>query len=114
MFAMDWRIFGSAFATVFLAELGDKTQLTTLSMAAGTGSRWAVFAGSSLALVATTGLAVLAGEAVARLVSPATLRRAAGLAFVALGAWFLLVAPAGGARGSGAPGSAETAGDDAR
>lgn len=87
---MDWRIFGSTFAAIFLAEIGDKTQLATLSLATGSGSRWAVFAGSALALVATSAVAVLAGEALARVVSPSVLRRVAGVAFVVLGGWFLL------------------------
>ena len=86
---MDWKLVGSTFLAIFLAEMGDKTQLATMSLAAGS-SRWAVFAGSALALVATSAVAVLAGEAVSRLVSPLWLKRAAGLVFVVMGAWFLL------------------------
>jgi len=55
----DMRLLVSTFAAVFLAELGDKTQVATLSLAAGSSSRWAVFAGASLALVATSAIAVL-------------------------------------------------------
>ncbi len=85
---MDWKLFASTFAAVFLAEMGDKTQIATLSLSAA-GSRWVVFAASSLALVATSAIAVLAGEAVSRLVPPVWIRRAAGALFLALGVLFL-------------------------
>jgi putative Ca2+/H+ antiporter (TMEM165/GDT1 family) len=87
---MDWKLLFSTFGAVFLAELGDKTQLATLSLAAGSTSRWAVFAGSALALCATSAIAVAAGDLVGRLVSPLLLRRLAGAAFLALGALYLL------------------------
>jgi putative Ca2+/H+ antiporter (TMEM165/GDT1 family) len=87
---MDWKLAASTFALVFLAELGDKTQLATLSLASGSTSRWSVFVGSALALVATSALAVLAGEALGRIVPTFWLRRAAGLMFVVLGVFFLL------------------------
>jgi putative Ca2+/H+ antiporter (TMEM165/GDT1 family) len=86
---MDWKLVATTFGAVFLAELGDKTQLATLSFAAGGSSRWAVFLGSASALVLTSLLAVLGGEALARLVNPRTLQRAAGLAFLVIGAWVL-------------------------
>ena len=85
---MDWKLLASTFAAVFLAEMGDKTQLATMSLAAG-GSRWAVFAGAALALVLTSAVAVLAGEVVARVVPPVWIRRGAGLLFLALGALYL-------------------------
>jgi Ca2+/H+ antiporter, TMEM165/GDT1 family len=86
---MDWRVLGTTFAAVFLAELGDKTQLAALSFATSTTSRLSVFLGASLALIATTAIAVLFGEALTRFVSPQMLRRAAGALFVAIGAWVL-------------------------
>jgi putative Ca2+/H+ antiporter (TMEM165/GDT1 family) len=86
---MDLKLFLSTFAAVFIAELGDKTQLATLSLSAGTASRWTVFAGAALALCATTAIAVLAGGAVARVVSPLWLQRIAGGVFIALGVIFL-------------------------
>jgi putative Ca2+/H+ antiporter (TMEM165/GDT1 family) len=86
---MDWKIFAATFTSIFLAEMGDKTQLATLTMAAG-GSRWSVFAGSALALCATSLVAVLVGDGLARVVSPLWLRRAAGAAFLVMGALFLL------------------------
>jgi putative Ca2+/H+ antiporter (TMEM165/GDT1 family) len=89
---MDWKLFASTFAAVFLAEIGDKTQLATLSLAAGAASPWprfAVFAGAALALVTTSAIAVLAGEAVSRIVSPVWLHRAAGILMLVLGALLL-------------------------
>lgn len=86
---MDWKLLASTFGVVFLAELGDKTQLATLSLAAGGSSRWAVFAGSAGALVATSAIAVVAGEAVSRVVSPEWLKRGAGVMFLVLGVVFL-------------------------
>jgi putative Ca2+/H+ antiporter (TMEM165/GDT1 family) len=87
---MDWKLFATTFGLIFLAEIGDKTQLATLSLASGTSARWTVFAGSALALVATSAIAVLAGEAIGRVVPEVWLRRLAGVAFLVLGAWFLL------------------------
>jgi putative Ca2+/H+ antiporter (TMEM165/GDT1 family) len=86
---MDWKLFASTFAAIFLAEMGDKTQLATLSLSAG-GSRWVVFAASASALVATSAIAVVAGEAVSRAVPAAWMRRGAGVLFLVLGALFLL------------------------
>ena len=87
---MDWKLFATTFGVVFMAELGDKTQLATLSLAAGSSRRLIVFAASALALVCTSAIAVAAGDVVARYVSPLWLRRAAGAAFLVLGALYLL------------------------
>lgn len=89
---MDWNLFGSSFALIFLAELGDKTQLATFGLAGGGSSRLAVFLGAALALIATTALAVLLGEAVSRVIPELWLQRGAGALFVALGIWFVLTA----------------------
>lgn len=85
---MDWKLLASTFAAVFVAELGDKTQLATLTLAAS-GSRWTVFLGSALALVASSAVAVLAGEAVARTIPPIWIKRAAGMIFLIMGAFFV-------------------------
>jgi len=87
---MDWKLFATTFAAVFVAELGDKTQLATLSLAAEGRSRWMIFAGSAAALVCTSAIAVVGGEAVARLVPPIWIRRAAGVLFFVLGGMMLL------------------------
>lgn len=87
---MDIRGFLGVFFTIFVAELGDKTQLATLLFASD--KRWGsltVFAASSLALVAACGLAVLLGEGLSRTVTPRVLRVVAGLLFIGLGGWYL-------------------------
>ena len=76
--------------TIFLAELGDKTQLATLSLAATSRSRLSVFAGAALALLAASAAGVLAGALAGHALPQAWIRRAAGIAFVAIGAWMLL------------------------
>ena len=86
---MDWKLFATTFAAVFVAELGDKTQLAALSFASSGSSRWTVFLGASAALIASTAIAVVAGEALTRVISPRTLQRAAGVLFVAIGLWVL-------------------------
>jgi putative Ca2+/H+ antiporter (TMEM165/GDT1 family) len=87
---MDWKLLASSFSLIFLAKLGDKTQLATLALAAGGRSRLTIFVGAALALVATSAIAVLAGEAVARAVPELWIKRAAGLGFLVLGTLFLL------------------------
>ena len=87
---MDWKLFASTFGLVFLAEMGDRTQIATMFLASGASSRWAVFAGSALALVATSAIAVLAGDIVTRYVPPVWLKRAAGVACIIIGLVFLL------------------------
>jgi len=87
---MDFKLFLATFASIFLAELGDKTQLATLSLSAGSPRRWTVFLASSLALVATSAIAVLGGEALARVVPPNLIQRAAGVLFVVIGVVFLV------------------------
>jgi putative Ca2+/H+ antiporter (TMEM165/GDT1 family) len=82
---MNLRLFASAFGLIFLAELGDKTQLATLSLSASGESRWTVFLAAASALVVTSAIGVVAGEAVARVVPPIWIKRAAGAAFVAMG-----------------------------
>ena len=86
---MDWKLLASTFGSILLAELGDKTQLATLSLCAGGSSRWVVFAGSAAALVTTSAIAVVAGEALSRVISPEWLKRGAGVLFLVLGVLFL-------------------------
>lgn len=87
---MDLKTFGSAFLLVFLAELGDKTQLATFGLASEGKSRLAIFAGSALALVCTSAIAVLLGGVAAKYVPERWVRLGAGLLFVVLGALLLV------------------------
>jgi len=91
---MDWRLFATTFGAVFLAEMGDKTQLATMSLTATSPSaRWVVFAASALALVAASALAVLVGDVVGRWISPTLVRRLAGGMFLVIGLWLVLSRP---------------------
>lgn len=88
---MEWKLLLTVFGAVFIAELGDKTQLATLLFAADHEvSRWTVFIGASLALIATSALGVLAGGAIAQFVSPKALSLVAGIGFIAIGALTLV------------------------
>lgn len=90
---MDYKLLLTVFATVFIAELGDKTQLATMLFAADKEvSKWLVFLGASLALVATSALGVLAGGILSEYVSEKQLHYIAGLGFIAIGVWTLVKA----------------------
>jgi len=87
---MDFKILFTVFAAVFVAELGDKTQLATMLFAADKEvSKWTIFLGASAALVASSALGVLAGSAISGYVGPRTLHYVAGIGFVAIGIWTL-------------------------
>jgi putative Ca2+/H+ antiporter (TMEM165/GDT1 family) len=87
---MDWKIFLTIFGTVFLAELGDKTQLATLLFASREGvSLLTVFLAASAALIATTAVGVAAGSFVADQIDPKYLSYIAGIGFILIGIWTL-------------------------
>jgi putative Ca2+/H+ antiporter (TMEM165/GDT1 family) len=88
---VDWKILTTVFTTVFLAELGDKTQLATLLFAADRDvSKWTVFVGASLALVCASAIGVIAGSALAQYINPRHLQWVAGVGFIVIGLWTLL------------------------
>ena len=88
---MDPKLFLTVFSTVFVAELGDKTQLATLLYAADASHpKLTVFAASAAALVLASALGVLAGSLIADHVNPRVVRWVAGLGFIAVGVWVLL------------------------
>jgi putative Ca2+/H+ antiporter (TMEM165/GDT1 family) len=88
---MHWRTFATVFVTVFIAEIGDKTQLATLLFSADKQvSKWVVFAGSALALTAAAAIGVLVGSQLERFISQKVLKSVAGVGFLAIGAWTLL------------------------
>ena len=79
------------FLTVFLAEIGDKTQLATMLFSSDArASRWLVFLGAAAALVLAAGIGVLVGAQFERFIAPRTLRLVGGLGFIAVGLWTLL------------------------
>ncbi|MCU0670000.1 MAG: TMEM165/GDT1 family protein [Myxococcota bacterium] len=87
---MNWTLFATVFGTVFVAELGDKTQLATLLYASGAEApKWTVFLASASALVLTSALGVLAGSLVSEYVSERMLKWIAGLGFIAIGVFTL-------------------------
>jgi putative Ca2+/H+ antiporter (TMEM165/GDT1 family) len=71
--------FATTFITIFLAEIGDKTQLSTLLMSAESHAPWVVFLGSGVALVTTSLLGVLLGGWMANRLSPKTVEKSAGI-----------------------------------
>ena len=86
------KIYVTMFAAVLLAELGDKTQLATVLFASNPSvNRWLVFAAAAGALVVSTALAVVVGSAVGMWIPPRTLRFLAGVGFVAIGVWMLVL-----------------------
>ena len=88
---MDWKAFGTVFSLIFVAELGDKTQLATLAFAARPQSpKWTVFLASAAALVLTSGVGVLAGTFISRHVGPKVMAWMAGLLFIGIGAFTIL------------------------
>ncbi|MDZ4165251.1 MAG: TMEM165/GDT1 family protein [Smithellaceae bacterium] len=90
---MDIKVLLTVFATVFLAELGDKTQLATLLFAADKEvNKLTVFAGASLALVVAAGIGVLVGTLASQHINTKYLSYMAGIGFVAIGLWTLVKA----------------------
>lgn len=88
---MDAKIFALVFGTIFVAELGDKTQLATFLYASNADNpKLTVFLASALALVLTSAIGVLAGSAVSHYVSPKIVSSVAGMGFIAIGLWILL------------------------
>ena len=80
----------TTFVTVFLAEMGDKTQLTTITLSSSTNKPLAVFIGSSLALISATLLGALAGGSIANLIPAFLLKLLSGLVFLIIGINLLL------------------------
>ena len=87
---MDWKLFLATFGAVFLAELGDKTQLATMALAGDSKKPWVVFAASSLALILAAGLGAVAGGLLGKWVPETWVRRGAALLFIGAGVWLLL------------------------
>ncbi len=86
---MEWKILATTAATIFAAELGDKTQLAAIAAVAATRRPLEVFLGAALGLVAVTAIGVAGGEALARAVPLSVIKKIAGAAFVVIGGLIL-------------------------
>ena len=90
---MDLKIFFTIFTVVFIAELGDKTQLATMLFAADKEvSKITVFLGASIALIVASAIGVLAGSFISQYVSERYLHYVAGIGFIVIGVWTLIKA----------------------
>jgi len=88
---MDLKIFLTVFITIFIAEIGDKTQLATLLFAADREvNKLTVFAGAALALIVAAGIGVLAGGLISHYVSEKYLHYIAGAGFIGIGIWTII------------------------
>lgn len=87
---MDFRVLLTTFGIIFLAEMGDKTQLAAMTMSAQTKRPWAVFIGASLALAAVSAIGVLVGGVVGQYVPLEWVKRVAAGAFIIIGVLMLL------------------------
>ena len=90
--AINFQVLGSAFLMIFLAELGDKTQITTFMFASESQSPLSVFLGAALALVCSSVIGVLLGGVVGKLVPERILKFAAAAVFLGFGTWTLVQA----------------------
>ena len=85
---MDYKVLVTVFTAVFIAELGDKTQLATMLFAADKEvSKLTIFIGASLALIVTSAIGILAGGVISQYVGEKNLHYLAGIGFVAIGVW---------------------------
>jgi len=87
---MDLRVLITTFGIIFLAEMGDKTQLAAMTMSAQTKKPWAVFLGASLALAAVSALGVVVGATLGNYVPLEWVKRVAAVAFIVIGVLMLL------------------------
>ena len=86
---MDWRMLLTTFGVIFLAEMGDKTQLAAMTMAAQSKKPWAVFIGASLALVCVSAIGVVVGGTLGHYLPIIWIKRAAAVAFIVIGVLIL-------------------------
>jgi putative Ca2+/H+ antiporter (TMEM165/GDT1 family) len=87
---MHWGAFFTTFAAVFLAEIGDKTQLAVFGFASQDVSKWTVFIAASLGLIAATSIGVLAGAIVGKYIDPIYIKYGSGVLFIVIGLVIML------------------------
>jgi len=87
---MEWKILVTVFASVFIAEMADKTQLVTMLFATDRNvSKWTVFLGAASALILTSAIGVAAGSLLSQVINPRAMTILAGAGFILIGAWTL-------------------------
>ena len=86
---MDWRVILTTFGVIFLAEMGDKTQLAAMTLAAETHRTWAVLIGTSLALACVSAIGVFFGSVVSQYLPLIWIKRASAVAFIVIGVLIL-------------------------
>ena len=85
---MDWKLFSVTFGTIFLAEMGDKTQLATIALTGESKKLWTVFFGAASALILTSLIGALAGSFLSKYIPAHLLQKIAGLFFIVTGVLF--------------------------
>lgn len=89
MMNFDWSVFSTTFLTIFLAELGDKTQFAAVAAAGQTRSTLSVLVATVLALAIAGGLGVLFGTILGKYIDPVKMKYVSGIAFLCMGSWIL-------------------------
>ena len=87
---MDWKIFIATFTTIFIAELGDKTQFAAFAAASQTKSTMSVLLGTVLALSVAGAIGVLAGSFLGNFIDPTKIKYFSGSAFILIGLWIFI------------------------
>lgn len=87
---MDWRVLFTTFGIIFLAEMGDKTQIAAMTMAAEKKRPWEVFLGASIGLAAVSAIGIVVGTALGHYLPVEWIKRVAGAAFVVIGVLILI------------------------
>jgi len=87
---MDWKLFTTTFLTIFLAEMGDKTQFAALAASSQARSTWTVWSAVVLALVLAGTIGVLGGRVLGQFLQPQMMKWVSGTLFILVGAWVLV------------------------
>jgi len=87
---MDWRVLMTTFGMIFLAELGDKTQIAAMTLAAQKKRPWEVFLGATIALAAVSAIGVIVGTTLGHYLPLEWIKRVAGAAFIIIGVLVLI------------------------
>jgi putative Ca2+/H+ antiporter (TMEM165/GDT1 family) len=87
---MDYKLIAMTFTTVFLAELGDKTQLAAMSLSSGSQKTWEILIGVVAALALAGTLGVIAGKLLSSFINPTVMKYLSGTLFLTMGIWILV------------------------